>query len=98
VSDTFRPNHLQTTASLVDSEIPNGPVQFTIGIKGSEVERFFPNLTPPVGFFGESHVRFVNLCQRIQQISALSSHLSLTYVVEVTFEWIRLRAQKAIDK
>lgn len=32
VSDTFRPNHLQTTASLFDPEIPSGPVQFTIGI------------------------------------------------------------------
>jgi hypothetical protein len=98
VSDTFRPNHLQTTASLFDPEIPSGPVQFTIGINGSEVERYFPDLNPPAGFFGESHVRFVNLCQRIQQISALSSYLSLTYVVEVTFEWMRLRAQKATDK
>jgi hypothetical protein len=98
VSDKFRPNHLQTTASLVDPEIPSGPVQVTIGTNGAEVERFFPNLNPPVGFFGEIHVRFVDLCQRIQQISDLNSYLSLTYVVEVTFEWVRQRHQKATDK
>lgn len=98
VSDAFRPNHLQPTASLVDPEIPSGPVQFTIGINGSEVERFFPDLNPPVGFFGESHAHFVNLCQRIQQISALNRRVSQTYVVEVSFEWIRLRLQTATDK
>lgn len=98
VSDTFRPNHLQTPAGLVDLGIPSGPVHVTIGTKGLEVERFLPNLNPPVGFFGESHVRFVSLCQRIQQISTLNPRVSLTYVVEVSFEWVRQRHQKATDK
>ncbi len=98
VSGAFRPNHLQPKASLADPEIPSGPLKFTIGISGAEVERFFPELTPPVGFFGEGHARFVNLCQRIQQASPLNSYVSLTYAVEATFEWMRLRAQKKTDK
>ena len=98
VSGAFRPNHLQSTASLADPEIPSGPLQFTIGISGAEVERFLPDINPPVGFFGEGHARFVNLCQRIQQASPLNSYVSLTYAVEATFEWMRLRIQKKTDK
>lgn len=98
VSNAFRPNHLITTASLGDPEIPVGPLQFTIGIKGAEVSRFFPDLNPPVGFFDESHASFIGLCQRIQQTGALNSYVSLTYVVEVTFEWIRLRHKSSTDK
>lgn len=98
VSEAFRPNHLQPTASLVDPDIPRSPLHFTIGTSGAEADRFFPDLSLPVGFFDESHVSFINLCQRIQQIDALNPYVSLTYVVEVVFEWVKLRHLKSTDK
>lgn len=93
VSNAFRPNHLQSIANLVEPEIPSGPLQVTIGVTGAEVARFFPHFNPPVGLFDQNHSDFITLCQRLQQTDAVQPYVSLTYVVEVLFEWMRLRRQ-----
>lgn len=94
VSSGFRPNRLNSTVSLEDPEIPSGPLGFTIGITGTEVARFLPNVDPPVGLFDERHATFIDFCKKVQQIEPLQSYLSLTYVVEAVFEWIRLQRQR----
>jgi hypothetical protein len=87
----FRPNYLTTIASLRTNETPENPVNPTIGTDGFEVARFFPDLNPPIGLFGESHESFISLCQRVFEASELEATVSETFIVESCFEWMRQR-------
>jgi len=87
----FRPNYLTTIASLRTNETPENPVNPTIGTDGFEVARFYPDLDPPIGLFGQSHASFISLCQRVFEATKLEATISETFIVESCFEWMRQR-------
>jgi hypothetical protein len=87
----FRPNYLTTVASLRKNETPEGWVNPTVGTDGCEVARSFPDLDPPIGFFGKSHEAFINLCRRVFEATELEATISETFIVESCFEWMRQR-------
>jgi Apea-like HEPN len=90
---TFRPHYLMSTVNLTGREVPSAPVNPAIGIAGNEVARYFPDLDPPVGLSGKSHEEFIELCQMLQDSESLRLRVSMTFMVETVFEWMRLRYQ-----
>jgi len=87
----FRPNYLTTLASLRKKETPENWVNPTIGTDGFEAGRSFPDLEPPIGFYGQSHESFIDLCRKIFEASKLAAIISETFIVESCFEWMRQR-------
>jgi hypothetical protein len=91
---TFRPNYLMSPVNLTGKEVPSAPVHPAVGIAGNEVARFFPDLNPPVGLFGSNHEEFINLCQTLLESGALKDKISMTFIVEAVFEWMRNQHQQ----
>jgi Apea-like HEPN len=91
---TFRPNYLMSAVNLTGKEVPSAPVHPAVGIAGNEVARFFPDLNPPVGLFGSDHEELINICRALLESEALKEQVSMTFIVEAVFEWIRNRHQQ----
>jgi len=93
----FHPNYLTTIASLRKNETPQHWVNPTIGTDGFEVARSFPDVDPPIGFYGQSHQSFIELCRRVFESIELEETVSETFIVESCFEWMRQRHLNKTD-
>jgi hypothetical protein len=94
----FKPNYLLSTVNLTKKEIPDAPIRPVIDLSGKEVARFFPDLEPEIGIVGQHHSKFIEICSEIYQLQEFNSMVSLTFIVENVFSWIRKRYQNLTAK
>lgn len=90
---TFQPNYLVSAVNLTKKEIPNAPIRPVIDIDGKEIARFIPDQNPEIGIFGQHHSKFIEICSEIQLLDEFKAKVSLTFIVETIFSWIKQRHQ-----
>ena len=94
----YRPHIPIWLLNLRSKEVPFARVAPVIDIDGKEMARFFFDCDPSIGFASDGHTKFLNFCQRIQQLEDVESKVSFTFVVETVFNWMEEKYSKSTSQ